>query len=331
MRRYHDVCVRLCSHIRPRSQILLGAQIRDIIGAIPIDQVLLSVEGNFVRCDQCSEVGRVAMLLNGWTLSLNTPCTSLLPCSQGQESMLCARIGRSPRSLLFFRLHHFAPTGSIGHSLRHQITSFSACARLPLIFADIFLMTITWRKLGGESKNLRLPFAKHSRTGFSDILLENGILYFVTLFILNSLDFIFSVTSIFGEGSGTASKLTRFTDPLNAILVCRFILDLQEANEHNVKIGSDDPELQMSRISSQSSLSFVDRALGSLGSIITPGARAAVDNDYDSDEVRDGDHQPLDSSDVGGQSIALHDLMVEPEPNSEAQKILGDEPLARAV
>ncbi|KAI0746463.1 hypothetical protein C8Q80DRAFT_772482 [Daedaleopsis nitida] len=195
---------------------------------------------------------------------------------------------------------------------------------------------MTWCKLGGNLKNLSLPFVKHARTSFSDIMLENGTLYFVTLSVLNSLHLIFSVTSIFVEGIGTGggSELTIFTNPLTAVFVYHFILDLQEANEHNVKIGSNDPELQTSQIGSQSSLSFVDRALGSLGSTITRGA-AAVDNDYD-DDSRDEDRQPSesDSGGVADHTIALVNAKVkaeEPEPDSEIQEVLRDEPLAREV
>ncbi|KAI0746456.1 hypothetical protein C8Q80DRAFT_772126 [Daedaleopsis nitida] len=241
-------------------------------------------------------------------------------------------------------------TRSIGHSMRHRystqrldvqsmmlkaskITSFVVCARVPVTIADILLVTITWRKLGGTLKNLSHPFVKH---GFSDILLQDGTLYFVTIFILNSLHLIFSATSIFTDGGDIGvSELTRFTDPLTVILVYRFILDLQEANERNVKIGSDNPELQTSsRMSSQSSLSFVDRTLGSLGSTITPGARAAQDNDYDT-EIWDEDHwQPAASESGGGVAddvITLDDLGSELEPHSEIQEVLHNEPLARAV
>ncbi|KAI0746434.1 hypothetical protein C8Q80DRAFT_1320268 [Daedaleopsis nitida] len=146
------------------------------------------------------------------------------------------------------------------------------CSRIPLILADILLVIITLRKLGGEHSEIKSFFGKR---GFSTILLGNGILYFGILSVLNTLHLIFSATSIFTEGFG--SELTRFTDPLTTILVYRFILDLQEANDHNVKIGLDDPELQGS-MSSQSSLSFVDRAIGSLGSTIVSGDAAISDD-----------------------------------------------------
>ncbi|KAI0747110.1 hypothetical protein C8Q80DRAFT_1121744 [Daedaleopsis nitida] len=97
-----------------------------------------------------------------------------------------------------------------------------------------------------------------------------------TLFILNTLHLAFTMTSILSNGFDTTapSQLTRFTDPLTAILIYRFILDLQEANDHHVKAGS-----QLS-LGSETQLSFVDRAIGSLGAAIVPGI-AAVEDEYE--------------------------------------------------
>ena len=96
---------------------------------------------------------------------------------------------------------------------------------------------------------------------------------------------------------------------LTAVLVYRFILDLQEANEHNLRIGSGDPELHMSGLSSQSSLNFVDRALDSLASTIVPGAARSDDQYYNEDISEEGLH----SEEVAANpdAIALHDLVLE--------------------
>lgn len=84
------------------------------------------------------------------------------------------------------------------------------------------------------------------------------------------------------------------------------MLDLHKANEDNVKIGSNDPELQMS-MHSQSSLSFVDRAIGSLGSIIVPGTAVGDDEyGYDTADASE-DLQPSDLAGEGDRSIASGD------------------------
>lgn len=112
---------------------------------------------------------------------------------------------------------------------------------------------------------------------------------------------------------------------LTVILVYRFILDLQEANEHNVRVGSDDPELQMSQTSSQSSLSFVNRAIGSLGSTIHRRTSPAH-NEWDEDipDESEGSH----SGELADEAIPLDDLVVPPESHSEIQEVVCSEPLS---
>lgn len=124
-------------------------------------------------------------------------------------------------------------------------------------------------------------------------------------------------------------SLTSLTRSLTAILIYRFILDLQEANEHNVKVGSDDPELQMSQTTrSQSSLCFVDRAIGSLGSTIHRHAAPARD-EWDEDSEGAASHS---RGEVADGAISLDDLVGQPELHTEIQQVLrSDELLARAV
>lgn len=124
------------------------------------------------------------------------------------------------------------------------------------------------------------------------------------------------------------NSLTSITHSLTAILIYRFILDLQEANEHNVRVGSDDPELQMSQTSSQSSLSFVNEAIGSLGSTIHRRTAPARDEwDEDILDESEGSH----SGEVDDEAIPLDDLVVQPESHSEIQEVFHDEPLPQAV
>lgn len=118
------------------------------------------------------------------------------------------------------------------------------------------------------------------------------------------------------------------THSLTAILIYRFILDLQEANNHTVRVGSDDPEL-MSQTSSQSSLSFVDRAIGSLGSTIHRHTAPARDEwDEDILDESEGSH----FGEQADEAIPLDDMpAVQPESHSDIQEVLRDEPLAQAV
>lgn len=120
------------------------------------------------------------------------------------------------------------------------------------------------------------------------------------------------------------------TNSLTAILIYRFLLDLQEANEHNVRVGSDDPELQMSQTSSQSSLSFMDRAIGSLGSTIHPRTAPARDG-WDEDILDESELEGSHSGELADEAVPLDDLVVQPESHSEIQEVPRDEPLSLAV
>ncbi|KAI0746843.1 hypothetical protein C8Q80DRAFT_1271677 [Daedaleopsis nitida] len=163
-----------------------------------------------------------------------------------------------------------------------RLTSFSRGA---LIVADILLVGITWRTLYNPKGPISTPFQMHKQASFSNILLWNGILYFLLLSILNILHLTFTVTEIFASGIGiyAASEMTRFTESLTAILTYRFILDLQEAKEHNVKVGTDDRALGMESMNTDSVPSFIDRAIrGSLGWTIPIGVdHANEENEHD--------------------------------------------------
>ncbi|KAI0741976.1 hypothetical protein C8Q80DRAFT_167686 [Daedaleopsis nitida] len=156
--------------------------------------------------------------------------------------------------------------------------SYSSVSRGSVIVVDAILLVITWHTLARRPMHM-MHFPKSRMETISNILLWNGTQYFIVLFILNVLHISFTLTSITNftnDGSRSPSLMTQFAYPLTCILTYRFILDLQAANQHNVRIGSDDPELQTS-MDSQSSLSFVNRAIGSLASTIVPGSSAAGD------------------------------------------------------
>ncbi|KAI0739407.1 hypothetical protein C8Q80DRAFT_1198512 [Daedaleopsis nitida] len=179
--------------------------------------------------------------------------------------------------------------GAIQTTTLSENIIFATVSRGSLIIADFLLALTTWRTLGRSSATG--TFSLNQRhTSFVGVFIWNGTIYFVVLFILNVLHLSFTVSAI-GEAGNASSELIRFTDPLTAILVYHFIIDLQEANEHNVKIGSDDPELQGSVDSAQGSISFVNRAIGSLGSTILPGT---TDTNHDFEDSLPGDE--LDSN-----------------------------------
>lgn len=81
--------------------------------------------------------------------------------------------------------------------------------------------------------------------------------------------------------------------------------------------------------SSQSSLSFLDRALRSIGSTIPTGTAAVDEYDDDTpDEVRQTLNR--DSGEPAGPTISL-DILVTAGTQLEIQEVLRNEPLERVV
>ncbi|TFK84132.1 hypothetical protein K466DRAFT_665346 [Polyporus arcularius HHB13444] len=145
-------------------------------------------------------------------------------------------------------------------------------SRIPLMAADILLIYITWTKLSswGASRDIR-----QKRFSLSDILFRGGIIYFITLFMLNVLHLVFTVTLAGTTGAGQ-SDVTIFTAPITAILISRFLLELQEANRTVVRLDPDDP-LHSARDPFDNAPSFIS----SLEGFVHPALSARSD-DHDS-------------------------------------------------
>ncbi|RDX52918.1 hypothetical protein OH76DRAFT_134940 [Lentinus brumalis] len=119
-------------------------------------------------------------------------------------------------------------------------------SRCCLITADVILLLITWISLWRtviyvSGKPTRLPFTK--------VLLRDGTIYFIIILTMNILHLAFALPSVSvshpTEGTHSASsrnfsQITVFTKPITAILVSRFLIDLQEANQRSAMVPSDD-------------------------------------------------------------------------------------------
>ncbi|RDX49621.1 hypothetical protein OH76DRAFT_1403520 [Lentinus brumalis] len=106
-------------------------------------------------------------------------------------------------------------------------------SRVPLIVADVLLIYVTWTKL--SSRGAMRTIRQSKRLSLSDILLRDGSV----LFMLNVLHLVFSVTAVIADSGG--SYLSVFTSPVTAILISRFLLELQKANQTVVRLDPDDP------------------------------------------------------------------------------------------
>ncbi|KAI0631633.1 hypothetical protein C8Q77DRAFT_1127983 [Trametes polyzona] len=113
-----------------------------------------------------------------------------------------------------------------------QHTIFSVVARITLIAADFIVVVVTivatWQRgLSG------LP----NRRSLSDVLLYNGVLYFLVLLFLNVIVIVLSRVSDDAVAQ-QGSYLTQLSAPVTAILICRFLLDLQAANTASAEFGT---------------------------------------------------------------------------------------------
>ncbi|KAM5541384.1 hypothetical protein V8D89_004938 [Ganoderma adspersum] len=116
----------------------------------------------------------------------------------------------------------------------------------------------------------------------AEVLLRDGLIYFVILAVLNSLHLAFSLASVAISALENSSVMTSFTEPITAILVQRFLIHLQAANHRT--LGLDSSQLG-TNVQWSSSLTF-NRVIGSLGASISPGDVLGIsEDDVDIDGV----------------------------------------------
>ncbi|KAI0714149.1 hypothetical protein C8T65DRAFT_694900 [Cerioporus squamosus] len=96
-------------------------------------------------------------------------------------------------------------------------------------------------------------------------------------FVLNVLHLVLTVTAV-ATDNGEGSVVTTFTAPITAILVSRFLLELQEAEQMVVRLDTDDP-LHSSRVPYDGTPTFIS----SLGGFVNPAL--STRSEYDSFEL----------------------------------------------
>ncbi|KAI0722514.1 hypothetical protein C8Q76DRAFT_793560 [Earliella scabrosa] len=158
-------------------------------------------------------------------------------------------------------------TPNLSTSTRHTCTSLTSdpvliVSRTCLITSDILVLGITWNATYRASREIK---ALGQRTSLSDILFRDGVVYFVALLIMNILHLTFSLLSVSttrASAAGSArqhwqssltpaigkvspsinvnatSNIIALVEPMTAILVSRFLMDLQQANNSMAQQGS---------------------------------------------------------------------------------------------
>ncbi|EIW61102.1 uncharacterized protein TRAVEDRAFT_46325 [Trametes versicolor FP-101664 SS1] len=147
-------------------------------------------------------------------------------------------------------------------------------SRTCMIAADVLVIIITWAATY-RMRGLRLN-GGIGRT-LSAVLFEYGIIYFLFLTILNALHLSFTLVSLASDSISPVSYVTVFTEPITAVLISRFLFELQEAN---ADVTASDAHNDVS--SRTTSLNFA-RVVGTLGSPLVSQderlARPAMDSE----------------------------------------------------
>ncbi|KAJ3018170.1 hypothetical protein NUW54_g405 [Trametes sanguinea] len=99
-------------------------------------------------------------------------------------------------------------------------------ARTCAMAADSLVIAVSWW-YGATTSSFR--GLRHQTMPLAQIVLVNGTIYFIALLILNALHLTFTLVSIVGVANAV-SEVIVLTDPLTAILICRFLLALHAAD-----------------------------------------------------------------------------------------------------
>ncbi|KAI0363488.1 hypothetical protein BV20DRAFT_123300 [Pilatotrama ljubarskyi] len=140
-----------------------------------------------------------------------------------------------------------------------QQRNIAILGRLPLIIADIIVTAITWST---QYRYIRNVHELGSRMTIMAVLMRNGTIYFVVITTLAIFQMALSIQARYGTphpGDFTPTNLSIFINPLTAMLVSNFLVDLRKAA---------DASAHQQSLSSLGTLEF--RMIGELGSI-TPG------------------------------------------------------------
>ncbi|KAH9929077.1 uncharacterized protein BXZ73DRAFT_102231 [Epithele typhae] len=146
--------------------------------------------------------------------------------------------------------------------------SETAIQRGALIAADSAVVCATWYTLWHSRKNAaalntNVPTLSH-------ILLRDGTVYFISLALLNALHLIFTLIPL--TQTGGTSLIVVFSDPLTAILVSRFLLNLQAANRGLSGIGSTVQGSQLGSV-------VFERVVECMGGLVEFAGEEELDDD----------------------------------------------------
>ncbi|TBU37666.1 hypothetical protein BD309DRAFT_875981 [Dichomitus squalens] len=206
---------------------------------------------------------------------------------QGYQLISDRPASNSDSAVSLFRLLAVSATIS-SQSLFPEIVIVS---RLAVIVTDALLLVITWTQLArqgglrrwGDSKGISL----------TDVLLRDGTIYFLhitrIMLILNCLHMAFTLVSVLNIKSlQNLSAISIFETPITAILVSRFLINLQASERGALPLnepGTGTQTSQNGELDSGASIVF-NRVVGSLQRSLAP-QDFTEDNTHEDDDAQE--------------------------------------------
>ncbi|KAI0765603.1 hypothetical protein BD413DRAFT_573984 [Trametes elegans] len=145
---------------------------------------------------------------------------------------------------------------------------FVILSRSGLVVADALVIAVTLVKT--RKRGTTPHFGRSSKVSLADVLLRDGLIYFATLLCFNTIDLALTIISYVTPYNQT-SYVTALSDPLTAVLVGRFLLDLQASNRSTMELGGSHSSDLGSFPDLNGTLHFAT-VIGSLGAEIVPGS-----------------------------------------------------------
>ncbi|KAI9065011.1 hypothetical protein FKP32DRAFT_538207 [Trametes sanguinea] len=169
-------------------------------------------------------------------------------------------------------------------ALLHQpgYNSAPLLSRIPLVFADLAVIVITWKTQYNDHK-LGAIVARKGRPSLATVLYHNGIKYFAVLTLLNIPQILTACfVAIPTSPEYMVAGMIQFIEPLTAILVASFLTDLRKAAEARTYQAS---------LASFGSLDF--RVVGSLGASLHAAQDVDVGRQGSAAEVEQEEIAPV--------------------------------------
>ncbi|KAI0705305.1 hypothetical protein C8T65DRAFT_652980 [Cerioporus squamosus] len=158
-------------------------------------------------------------------------------------------------------------------SLTNLRTSFAIASYLAVILAELIVIITTWKR---TFKICRAQLTPNSSYSIASVMLRDGSLYFMMLFVLNIVVFVLPWTFLrdpSGEKGWIDNMSQYMINPISSIVLARFILNIRSADARksglstsvsmtDLQFGKDDGPNWLTSLAGPVHCGFVDPADG---------------------------------------------------------------------